>query len=220
MSNWHDIDCVLFDMDGTLLDLHFDNYFWLEHLPLRYGQQHHLSVSDAKQLLFPQFHAKRGSLEWYSVDYWSEALNIDIEALKREVVDRIALRPQAIEFLQWLQAQGKRCLLITNAHRKSLELKMAHTALDDYFETMISSHDFGFAKEHDAFWQRLVVDFNVDLSRSAFFDDSLDVLHAAKRNGVAHVYGIAKPDSKKAENNVNPFRAIHDFRDLMVSAAA
>ena len=27
---WRDIDTVLLDMDGTLLDLHYDNHFWLE----------------------------------------------------------------------------------------------------------------------------------------------------------------------------------------------
>lgn len=220
MIAWADVDCVLFDMDGTLLDLHFDNYFWLEHLPLRYGQKHQLSISDAKQLLFPQFHAKRGSLDWYSVDYWTQVLAIDIEALKKEVVDRIALRPHAVEFLQWLQAQDKRCLLITNAHRKSLELKMAHTALDDYFECMISSHDFGFAKEQDKFWQQLSVEFNVDLARSVFFDDSLEVLRAAERNGVGQICGIAKPDSQKGENNLIPYPAIKDFRELMVGVAA
>ncbi|HBT55971.1 MAG TPA: haloacid dehalogenase, partial [Pseudomonas sp.] len=33
MLNWNAIDTVLLDMDGTLLDLHFDNHFWLEHMP-------------------------------------------------------------------------------------------------------------------------------------------------------------------------------------------
>ncbi|MCP4043692.1 MAG: haloacid dehalogenase, partial [Gammaproteobacteria bacterium] len=33
--NWNSIHTVLLDMDGTLLDLHFDNQFWLEHVPLR-----------------------------------------------------------------------------------------------------------------------------------------------------------------------------------------
>lgn len=206
---------MLFDMDGTLLDLHFDNYFWLEHLPLRYAQLRHMTCAQAKQFLFPQFHAKRGTLEWYSVDYWTQTLGVDIEALKREVVDRIALRPHVTEFLQWLQAHKKRCLIITNAHRKSLELKMAHIALDDYFEAMISSHDFGYAKEHDAFWKTLSASFAVDLSRAAFFDDSLDVLRAAKRNGVAQIFAITQPDSQRAANDVAPFYALNHFADLM-----
>src|SRR5688572_6670841 len=35
MIDWNAVDTVLLDMDGTLLDLHFDNYFWLTHLPKR-----------------------------------------------------------------------------------------------------------------------------------------------------------------------------------------
>ena len=38
-----DIDTVLLDMDGTLLDLHYDNHFWLEHLPQRYAELHGIS---------------------------------------------------------------------------------------------------------------------------------------------------------------------------------
>ncbi|HNG60363.1 MAG TPA: haloacid dehalogenase, partial [Cellvibrionaceae bacterium] len=33
MIPWQAIDTLLLDMDGTLLDLHYDNYFWLEYLP-------------------------------------------------------------------------------------------------------------------------------------------------------------------------------------------
>ena len=220
MIAWDAIDCVLFDMDGTLLDLHFDNHFWLEHLPLRYGQLHQLDLAAAKQVLYPKFHAKRGSLDWYCVDYWSQQLGVDIEALKKEVVDRIALRPHAVDFLNWLRSQHKRCVLITNAHRKSLELKVAHTALDAYFEQMISSHDFGFAKEQDEFWSELSSRQHIDLRRALFIDDSLDVLRCAQRNGVAQILGVAKPDSKKPENNLSPFDIVHDFRELMTTVTA
>jgi 5'-nucleotidase len=33
--NWNEIDEVLLDMDGTLLDRHFDNFFFEEELPRR-----------------------------------------------------------------------------------------------------------------------------------------------------------------------------------------
>ncbi|MDH3916294.1 MAG: haloacid dehalogenase, partial [Chromatiales bacterium] len=35
--DWSTVDTVLLDMDGTLLDLRFDNYFWQELVPSRYG---------------------------------------------------------------------------------------------------------------------------------------------------------------------------------------
>ena len=30
-------------MDGTLLDLHFDNHFWPKHVPRRYSEKHGIS---------------------------------------------------------------------------------------------------------------------------------------------------------------------------------
>ena len=46
MINWHDIDTVLLDLDGTLLDLHFDNYFWCQHLPLCYARRHGIALPE------------------------------------------------------------------------------------------------------------------------------------------------------------------------------
>lgn len=39
MLAWQEIDTVLLDMDGTLIDLHFDNYFWQRLVPERWGQE-------------------------------------------------------------------------------------------------------------------------------------------------------------------------------------
>ena len=43
MIDWNAINTVLLDMDGTILDLHFDNYFWKEYVPQKYAEktQHH-----------------------------------------------------------------------------------------------------------------------------------------------------------------------------------
>ena len=53
MLDWNNISTVLLDMDGTLLDLHFDNYFWQHHVPVRYAEKHKLELDDARNFLFP-----------------------------------------------------------------------------------------------------------------------------------------------------------------------
>jgi len=51
MLNWSEISTVLLDMDGTILDLHFDTHFWLEHLPMRYSEKTGISLEQAKEKL-------------------------------------------------------------------------------------------------------------------------------------------------------------------------
>ena len=97
---WAEIDTVLLDMDGTLLDLHFDTHFWLEHVPLRYAEANKLSPEMAREQLMKRYRQAEGKLEWYCVDFWSEQRGLDIEFLKQEVDHLISVRPDVIRFLQ------------------------------------------------------------------------------------------------------------------------
>lgn len=169
---WHDIDTVLLDMDGTLLDLHYDNHFWLEHLPQRYAELHGISRAMAELEMQPLFERHAGSLNWYCLDFWSAELKLPVRELKLETADLIALRPDADTFLQAIRQAGKRVILITNAHRDSLSLKLERVALAPYFERLISSHDYGFPKEDQQFWSALHADTGFDPARSLFIDDT------------------------------------------------
>lgn len=144
---WSAIDTVLLDMDGTLLDLHFDNHFWLEHLPQRYAERNGLSRTEADAVLEPLFREHAGQLNWYCLDFWSRELDLSIRELKHEVAHLISLRPHADTFLAALRRAGKRVALITNAHRDSLSLKLERIELAPYFDRLISSHDYGYPKE-------------------------------------------------------------------------
>src|SRR3546814_2406990 len=59
LVNWQTADWVLLDMDGTVLDLAFDNYFWRELVPQRYALKHGLSLDAARAELAPRFSAVR-----------------------------------------------------------------------------------------------------------------------------------------------------------------
>ena len=212
---WRDIDTVLLDMDGTLLDLHYDNHFWLEHLPQRYAELHGISRAMAELELMPLFERNAGQLKWYCLDFWSAELKIPVRELKLETADLIALRPDADTFLAAIKKAGKRVILITNAHRDSLSLKLERIELAPYFERLISSHDYGFPKESPQFWDALHADIGFDPARSLFIDDTLPILRSARDYGVRHLLAVKQPDSKKGPKDTEEFAALGDYRDLL-----
>ncbi len=217
MINWKHIDTVLLDMDGTLLDLHFDNHFWVEYLPRRYAEHHGQSLDWAKAEIYPLMKQKQGQLDWYCLDFWTRELDMPIVELKREVAHLISLRPDAEVFLRALQASGRDVILITNAHRGSLSLKLERVELRAYFQRLISSHDFGFPKEARAFWDALQREVPFDPQRTLFIDDSLGILRAARDYGICHLMAVRQPDSQSALRDTEEFDAVEDYRELAVA---
>lgn len=211
---WSQIDTVLLDMDGTLLDLHFDNFFWLDYLHQCYAQQHDMSVTKARAQLIPLLERHAGTLEWYCVEFWTEKLQLPIRDMKRAQADRIGPRAHALEFLQALQTAGKRVALITNAHRHSLEIKLDKVPMASLFDALISSHDYGYPKEQQEFWQHLQAAFGFDPARTLFIDDSLAVLRSSHQYGIKHLRCVARPDSKGSARDCAEFADIGDFAQL------
>ncbi len=216
--DWNQIDTVLLDMDGTLLDLHFDNHFWQHHVLQRYAELNQLTLAQAKALLMPRFHAMTGKLEWYCVDYWSEQLQLDIAALKQEIAHLIAIRPFVVEFLDALRRHHKRVIMVTNAHQKSLLLKMERTSLDRHFDRLICSHDFGYPKETPEFWQLLQQQEPFVAANTLLIDDSMPILRAAAAYGIAWLLGIQQPDSQGALRTDTEFKLLQSFNDIIPSA--
>ena len=221
VPDWNNIDTVLLDMDGTLLDLYFDNHFWLEHLPLRYAERHGVSAAQARTQLIDAFAAQRGTLNWYCIDYWSQQLQLDIGELKREIRHLIAIRPHVEAFLQRLHSSSRpdgsprKVWLVTNAHRKSLNIKMAHTGIERWFDRVICSHDFAHAKEQAEFWQRLRAAHAFDPARTLLIDDTAAVLNAAHQFGIRHLLTLLQPDSRQAQREQCEFPGILHFDEIM-----
>ena len=213
--DWRSIDTVLLDMDGTLLDLNFDNHFWQAHVPLRYAEIKGLSREAAREELMGRYHARAGTLEWYSVDFWETELEMDIMRLKEEVAHLIAVHPSVTDFLAATRAAGKRIVLVTNAHHKSVTLKMARTGLRPCFDAVITSHELGHAKEVTTFWNRLQDREPFDRQRCVLVDDSLPVLDSARRYGIAKLVAIRRPDTRQPEKDTADYPAIASFAEIM-----
>jgi GMP/IMP 5'-nucleotidase len=194
--DWQSIDTVLLDMDGTLLDLGFDNHFWGELLPRRYAESRGVSVDEAHRLMRPIFESTEGTLDWYCVNYWSRALSLDIVTLKRATRHQIDWLPDSRDFLARVRAAKRRLVLVTNAHPEIFAIKDAHLGIRSRFDAVYTSHEFGEPKESAIFWPRLAAREAFDPSRTLFADDSPAVLRAAGAHGIRWLYAVRRPSQR------------------------
>ena len=208
MLDWNNIDTVMLDMDGTLLDLHFDTYYWLKHLPARYAQLKSMTEQQARDIIYPKLMALRGQLSWYCLDHWQAEFEVDIVALKREIDYKVRFLPGSEDFLHWLQATGKQIFLVTNAHHQSLAVKQPRVRLERWLHGVYHSHDYGYAKEEQGFWQALQMDIGYDPGRSLMVDDNLQVLAAAEMAGIGHLLAISEPDSQRPAQHTGDFVSV------------
>ena len=220
--DWSAIDTVLLDMDGTLLDLRFDNWFWQELIPRRYAAAKGLDLEETRRRLAPWFTEVRGTLQWYCIEYWSRQLELDIGSIKREALARVGFLPGAREFLSWLNASGKRVVLVTNAHPATLAIKNEGVALQNegvaltgYFHACYSTHPFDFPKESAGFWPRLAAEEGFQPQRTLFVDDSLAVLDAARDFGIGWLRAVRCPDSGLPPQATGEYVAVDGVAELM-----
>ena len=213
--SWPDIEWVLLDMDGTLLDLAYDNHFWREAVPQAYAQAQSLTLEQARARLEPEFTRIAHTLPWYCTDHWSRVTGLDIRALKRSLRHRIAALDGSADFLRAVRASGRKLWLATNAHRDSWELKLEETGLRAHFDAIICSHDFGHAKEAQGFWQGVMARHPFARNRALFADDSLPVLRAARTFGIAHLVAMAAPDTTQPRREITEFTSVARLGELL-----
>jgi HAD superfamily hydrolase (TIGR01509 family) len=208
-------DTLMLDMDGTILDLAYDNFMWLTYVPERWAELNGVSVGEARAHLYAKFGAAQGDLTWYCLDHWSEMLGLDVYQLHRDNHHRIGYLPGALQFLQTIRESRIRVLLVTNSHQDTLDLKEEVTGLSAYFDGIHTSHKYGFAKERQQFWQALREETDFNPATTMFVDDSQPVLRSASTYGVQHTVAISRPDTSRPPRDGFDFVAVEGISDLL-----
>ena len=211
-------ETLMLDMDGTLLDLAYDNYIWKDLVPRRYAAANGMTFEAARDHLFAQYRSVQGDLEWYCLDHWNQRLGIDVVKIHHDVTHRIAYLPGALEFLRQVRNSVARVLLVTNSHPDTLALKDAVTGLGDYFDGIVSSHHYGHAKESQSFWRALQDDVGFGAETTLFVDDSEPVLQSAADYGVRLLVTVTRPDTSEPPRRGSGFRGVEAVRDMLPEA--
>ncbi len=205
----------MLDMDGTVLDLAFDNFMWLRHVPERFAAQNGMDPGEAREQLYAKFREMQGRLEWYCLDHWSELLGLDIAGLHREQNHRVSYLPGAEDFLNSVREHDVRVLLVTNSHVETLRIKDEATGIAAHFDGIYSSHSFGVPKESQEFWRALERAEHFDTATTLFVDDTHTVLDSAREFGVSMLLGITRPDTTKPERDAGSYPGVPGLRDLL-----
>lgn len=215
LLDWRETDTILLDMDGTLLDRHFDDHFWLEHVPRRWAAQHRVPLKQAREQLHALFRSQERTLNWTDLDYWSDRLGMDIPQLKLEVEHLIDVHPGVTEFLAWAKQQGKQLWLVTNAHSKTLDIKLKKTRIGVWFDGIVSAHQVGLPKEDHTFWEALQRFVTYDPRRTMLGEDTEANLQTAQQYGIRHLIHISRPSSTLTPQPSLQYHSVEYFTRLI-----
>jgi len=210
-----DCDTLMLDMDGTLLDLAFDNFLWMQIVPREYARLQSMSEEHARRQLYARMRDMQGKLDWYCLDYWSELFDMDIAALHRDMSHRIAYLPGAEGFLQQVATMKMRLLLVSNSHHKTLEIKNEVTDVKRFFDGIYLSHDLGHPKEDQPFWESLKDREDFDPARTMFVDDNIAVLQSARTFGIRHLVAVTRPEAAGPAREVSGYECVDRVANLL-----
>lgn len=210
-----DCETLMLDMDGTILDLAYDNFMWLTHVPERWAEKNGMTVSEARKRLFAKYGEIQGELYWYCLDHWSERLELDVMQLHRDNDERIEYLPGAREFLEAVRESDKKVLLVTNSHPDTLRLKQEITGFSEYFDGIHSAHTYGYAKERQEFWHALQEEEHFDPATTLFVDDTESVLRSAQEYGVGGLITVTWPDTSEPVRDNGKFVGVEGVSELL-----
>ena len=214
---WELVDTILLDMDGTLLDKHFDDYFWEQYVPEHYSLLHDIPIEMARSRLLARYHQVKDTLNWADLDFWSQELGLDLPELKLRINHLIGVHPYVVDFLEHCLKLRKKLYLITNAHSRALSIKLEKTAIGAWFDRIVCAEEVGFAKEEPAFWTKLEQMLAFHTGRTLLVDDTEQVLFTARAHGIAHLLFVARPSSRQRVAHSCHFPSIEYFKELLPS---
>ena len=208
---WDSIETFFLDMDGTRLDLSYDNYFWHKHIPKVYAKINNISYIKSKEIFEKMYKEKQGTLDWYCLNYWSDKLKINLNSELLKTKNKIKIFPGVIDFLLQLKKRNIKIILLTNCPRDMLNVKFNEKKLWGYFDNIISSEDYGFAKETNEFWNYLDKELIYNKKTTVFIDDNQNVLDFAYRHGLKNIIAINFPDSENKKQIIKNYKSIDNI---------
>jgi sugar-phosphatase len=216
MNLQSDIQAVVFDMDGVLIDSHpAHRAAWKAFL-----QSVDREVSD-DQLAFILEGRTRDEILRH---FLGDLSVVDIQEFGRQK-DEIFRRmeheiksvPGVLEFLDSLRDCGVSCAVATSASEIRTFSTIERMGLADHFESIVTASDVHVGKPHPMVYQLACEQLRVAPSKALAFDDAPAGIHSARGAGMRCI-GISSNGLTRQLLDSGAERVISDFLGLSLEA--
>jgi HAD superfamily hydrolase (TIGR01509 family) len=190
------ITCVLFDLDGVLVDATEWHYLALNRALALFG----FDISRYEHLSDYNGLPTRKKLQMLSVEKGlPAALHNTLSRLKQVYTrDEILTKCRPVfekeYMLSRLRKEGYRMAVCSNSVRDSLQMMVHQSGLDDYFEFLVSNEDVSRPKPDPEIYVTGMVRMGVTPADTLIVEDSPHGLEAARRSGAAVCQVTGFPD--------------------------
>ncbi len=215
MINWNEINIVLLDMDGTLLDDHYERMFWDNMLPDMFAEKHKINIEDSKKELQKIYNKHIGTNKWGDIDFWEKELDMELWNIRYQISHLLKLHPHTINFLEFLKKQNKKVFMVTAAPMNDIDFKFKHTKLEKYFIKIYTEIDIGYSKHDIKFWEALKKLTTFDNDSTLLAEDNEGILKIAKIFGIKHLILKGKYNSKFPAKSSKEFLTVNHFDEII-----
>jgi HAD superfamily hydrolase (TIGR01509 family) len=201
------ISCVLFDLDGVLVDATEWHYVALNRALALFG----FDITRYEHLSDYNGLPTRKKLQMLSVEKGlPQALHDTLSRLKQVYTrDEILTRCRPVfekeYMLSRLRKEGYRMAVCSNSIRESLRMMVEQSGLETYFEFLVSNEDVARPKPNPEIYATAMTRMGVRPAETIIVEDSLHGLEAARRSGahVCQVAGFADVDYFKVRSAID-----------------
>jgi putative hydrolase of the HAD superfamily len=115
---------VSFDVVGTLVDFHYEDYVWKRVIPQLYARKKGVSWGEAEDYVLSEYHRiSIKDIRWFLPEYWFRHLNLDEDpmAVFTSHADKVRFYPEVPSVLESL-SQKYDLIIASGATRNIIEI--------------------------------------------------------------------------------------------------
>ena len=202
---------ILSDLDGVILDQHYDRKFWQSWLPEHVANQTNQSIEKIQIEIQLKIDGQKGTLNWYDLNYWDDLLDVDCMEIIKEQEEKPSFLEGSLEALQELSTLKNPKHILTNGDPRLQEYKAEARNFLQFFDSIFYSMHAGYPKEKKEFWTLARHNLNLDFEDSIFIDDDFKVVTIAVKAGVKRVIWITPGKNRILQNGIETFSSLADL---------